>query len=233
MRIFSVLAFILFLSLIISSTGLAVEDNEVVDINNVRVELTDKDGMEFVSLRELAGKLGYSLGYLADSKTVTLKKDITARLSLIDGVFNGESKINGQLQIIEGRAMLDIEAATQLLNYLGESPVLLTSLAVDKEKETALLQVYNLSTETIYLRFGSGQRYDLVLMRDEKEIWRWSDGRFFTMALVKKELKPGGGLQYSVELPLHDLSPANYFLEAFLKTIDSDIIIGEENVVIE
>ena len=50
------------------------------------------------------------------------------------------------------------------------------------------------------LNFGSGQRYDLIYYRIRKKSWRWSEDKFFTMALVFKELEPGGGLSYNLDL---------------------------------
>ncbi|MDA8219688.1 MAG: BsuPI-related putative proteinase inhibitor [Dehalococcoidales bacterium] len=42
------------------------------------------------------------------------------------------------------------------------------------------------------LQFNSGQRFDIVVLDTRgNEVWKWSDGMFFTMALGTLELQPG------------------------------------------
>lgn len=51
------------------------------------------------------------------------------------------------------------------------------------------LTIRNDSGRPIPVTFGSGQQYDFSV-EDEagKQYWKWSDGKFFTMALVEREL---------------------------------------------
>lgn len=47
------------------------------------------------------------------------------------------------------------------------------------------------------LQFGSGQQYEIIIINDkQEEVYRYSDGKFFTLALVYKDLKPGEGLKW-------------------------------------
>lgn len=55
-------------------------------------------------------------------------------------------------------------------------------------------------TETKTLQFGSGQQYEIVIT-DEKgeEVYRYSDGKFFTMALIYKDINPGESIKWQEE----------------------------------
>ena len=54
------------------------------------------------------------------------------------------------------------------------------------DKITAHMRLYNFTSESIRLNFGSGQRYDLYLLQDDEEIWRWSDDKFSPWPLYLK-----------------------------------------------
>jgi hypothetical protein len=70
----------------------------------------------------------------------------------------------------------------------------------------------------IKMTFHSGQEFDLLL-RDEsgREIWRWSNGRFFTMIIQEKIV---GELTHTAEIPLvqngQRLPDGVYTVEAWL-----------------
>lgn len=47
------------------------------------------------------------------------------------------------------------------------------------------------------LQFGSGQQYEIVVTDESgNEVYRFSDGKFFTMALLFKDLQPGEALSW-------------------------------------
>ncbi len=83
--------------------------------------------------------------------------------------------------------------------------------------DTVVMQmtVANPFPEPMTLQFSSGKMYDFIL-RDaqDNKIWQWSDGKVFTMALVRKELKPGESYQVSTRwaLPTGDeaIAPGRY-----------------------
>ncbi|HHX02370.1 MAG TPA: hypothetical protein GX739_06850 [Firmicutes bacterium] len=55
------------------------------------------------------------------------------------------------------------------------------------------------------LQFGSGQQYEIVVTDEAgKEVYRFSDGRFFTMAIISKDLKPGESLSWQETWDLTD-----------------------------
>ncbi|HYZ84426.1 MAG TPA: BsuPI-related putative proteinase inhibitor [Bryobacteraceae bacterium] len=75
----------------------------------------------------------------------------------------------------------------------------------------------NTSAQPMKLTFPSGQDYDVVL-RDEagNVVYRWSDDRAFTM--VFREVELTGERNWTVEIPLEEIAPGRYQLEAFLAT---------------
>jgi hypothetical protein len=92
---------------------------------------------------------------------------------------------------------------------------------------TARLTVRNTGPQPVILQFNSGQRYDLVI-RDSKgdQLYQWSQGKFFTQALGRLELK--GELIYLVEVSLADRSgrtypEGRYTLEGWLSTSEGKL----------
>ena len=59
------------------------------------------------------------------------------------------------------------------------------------EPITMTLKVFNYTEEEITFHFNTGQRYDFIIEDEEgNEIWRWSEGRIFAMALGEEILGP-------------------------------------------
>jgi len=202
-------------------------------IGNVSVELREIGGEEMVELRSLAGKLGWQLGFDSEHKVVFVNnRGNSLKLSLNNGELDGE-KLQKSPEIVEGRSYLGINELRELIKRIGsrEEPELLTGLYTDQrehlrgEKITAHLRAYNISGREVNLNFSSGQKYDLYLLKDDKEVWRWSEGKFFTMALVRKTLKPGGVLEYEVELP-EGLEEGEYLLWGELVTVEEPLILN-------
>lgn len=55
----------------------------------------------------------------------------------------------------------------------------------------------NHSTRTNKLQFSSGQQYEVVITDDKgEEVYKYSEGKFFTQALLYKDLQPGQSLQW-------------------------------------
>jgi len=68
---------------------------------------------------------------------------------------------------------------TDKFNYRRGEPVRMTLITV------------NVSNRPIRLTYRTGQRFDFWVTRSGREVWRWSDGRFFTQALDRVTLEPG------------------------------------------
>jgi len=86
---------------------------------------------------------------------------------------------------------------------------------------TVVLQ--NRSNELIDLLFKSGQTYDFIVkkMPEGKEVWRWSEGRFFTEAIWTMFLEPGERKTYVIKWDQKDnnsqqVEPGTYKIEALI-----------------
>ncbi|KAB1188753.1 MULTISPECIES: BsuPI-related putative proteinase inhibitor [Haloferax] len=62
------------------------------------------------------------------------------------------------------------------------------------------LTVENQGQASLDLSFANGQRAEFVAVDDDgSEVWRWSDGRAFSMALGSETLAPGESVAYEAE----------------------------------
>ncbi len=78
-------------------------------------------------------------------------------------------------------------------------------------------EVFNHTPAPVRFDFGNGQRYD-VSVEDQlgNEVWRWSRGRMFTMALGQETVGPANPrLRYEIEYKA-DLAPGRYSIEGVL-----------------
>ena len=106
---------------------------------------------------------------------------------------------------------LAAEVQTDKNIYAADEPIVMT------------LRVTNTSDHQITLQFSSGQRYDFTIQDDSGVVlWRWSDGRAFTMALGTESLDPGESLRYEERFSGH-LDPAAYRVTGTL-TVTGDPI---------
>jgi hypothetical protein len=89
---------------------------------------------------------------------------------------------------------------------------------------TARLSLRNTSDKPVRLAFSSGQRYDLELKNERGDVvYRWSEGRAFTMELGEEIIGPGER-RYEVIVRLADkagkpLAQGKYTAEAWLTTV--------------
>jgi len=79
---------------------------------------------------------------------------------------------------------------------------------------TWVLALTNTGDEEIVAEMPSGQKGDIVLRRDGQEVYRWSEGRAFTMALVNEAFEPGETKTFELEEDELDVEPGDYQLEA-------------------
>ncbi|MEN6519997.1 MAG: BsuPI-related putative proteinase inhibitor [Armatimonadota bacterium] len=84
--------------------------------------------------------------------------------------------------------------------------------------------VENTTQQDIVFRFPSGQIYDIWVEKDNKEVWRWSRGKFFTQALTSITLKPGEKRTFEVTWNQtsndgQQVSPGAYSIFAQLTTM--------------
>lgn len=83
-------------------------------------------------------------------------------------------------------------------------------------------------TETQELMFGSGQQFELTITNESgEEVYRFSDGKFFTMALVNKTLIPGESIKWQDEWNMTNkdgekLTSGNYKAEIKIMVITEE-----------
>lgn len=99
---------------------------------------------------------------------------------------------------------------------------------ITEDKVIFDFELINHSPEVKELQFGSGQQFELVI-RDEKdeEVYRYSDGKFFTMALVYRRINPGESLRWQDQWDLRDkagnvVSPGRYRAEIEIMVIPEE-----------
>ena len=88
----------------------------------------------------------------------------------------------------------------------------------------AQFKVENTSEQPLAITIPSGQEFDLVIRSEAgEEVFRWSDGKFFTQALQTISFSPGERV-YTVDAPLsrggQPLPPGRYTVEAWIATVE-------------
>jgi len=61
------------------------------------------------------------------------------------------------------------------------------------------LVVANHTPDEVILRFRTAQRFDFLIEREGKKIWRWSKGGMFAQVLGEEKLSPGAARTFSVK----------------------------------
>ena len=86
---------------------------------------------------------------------------------------------------------------------------------------TATLTVENAGDGSVDLSFADGQRAEFVAVNAAgDEVWRWSEGRAFAMALGSETLAPGESVDYDAEWP--SPAPGEYELAGSLAASDAE-----------
>lgn len=93
---------------------------------------------------------------------------------------------------------------------------------------TARLTLRNTREQPVELQFGSGQRFEIVLKNAKgEEVYRWSNGKFFTQALGSETLGPGERnwaetIRLAPEGATLPFPEGRYTAEAWLTTLDGE-----------
>jgi len=83
---------------------------------------------------------------------------------------------------------------------------------------TWVLELEHRGDAAVVLRFGSGQDGDVVLLRGEEEIYRWSEGMLFTQAIRCRTVQAGGRVVFELRGEVLDVEPGDYTLRATLSS---------------
>jgi hypothetical protein len=93
------------------------------------------------------------------------------------------------------------------------------SFTINDDQMLIEFELINQHSNSQLLQFGSGQQYEIIVTNDKgEEVYRYSDGKMFTMALVYREIKPGEALRWQENWDLTDkngekLTSGNYKIE--------------------
>jgi hypothetical protein len=70
--------------------------------------------------------------------------------------------------------------------------------------------VTNRGMNPVELIFMSAQRYDFIVVKDDREVWRWSNNKMFAMVLESLLLKPGEKQTYMETWEPKCITPGEY-----------------------
>ena len=87
---------------------------------------------------------------------------------------------------------------------------------VTGEQMELSIHILNPSSSSIRLDFNSTQRYDLIILRDKEEVWRWSSDKMFAMALGSLVLEPYEERGYTEVLETAGVAPGEYELAGII-----------------
>lgn len=108
----------------------------------------------------------------------------------------------------KGASWIGLEVQTDKQRYIAGEPIKVT------------LEATNIQSKDAYLKFSSGQRFDLQLFRagESEPIYTWSANKMFAQALSHVRLKQGESETYKAEIgdEMGALQPGVYRLEAHL-----------------
>lgn len=107
------------------------------------------------------------------------------------------------------------------------------SYTIEDDKVVFDFELINHFTEQKSLLFGSGQQFELTVTDEEgTEVYRFSDGKFFTLALVLKDINPGESLKWQDVWDMTNkegekVSPGKYRAEIEIMVIPEE---GQEKI---
>lgn len=81
--------------------------------------------------------------------------------------------------------------------YTDSSVIVKPDATVKKDSIEMKLSITNNSREAIVINHLTGQKFDFELLNeDSKILYRWSDNKYFTMALTRTTIEPGKTLEF-------------------------------------
>lgn len=206
------------------------------DFKQVNLIVKEEGEEELISLRQLASELDWQLAYLNEERAIMVNGN-KERIKLEIGAETiNNQNLETTPKIIDGRTWIGFKTAAHIIQTIdSEKRILLTGLSISEkryktgEEIVVKINAYNPQNSKIILDFSSGQRYDFYLKKNGQEVWRWSEGKFFTMALAREEIAPGQELEYQADIPSQELAPGRYTLAGELTTLNGSLKLAETN----
>jgi hypothetical protein len=86
------------------------------------------------------------------------------------------------------------------------------------ERIVVTLTLANEGTHILRLDFETAQRYDLLVFRGERMVWRWSENKLFAQLTGQLTLRPRESRQFDQTIWAKSLGRGDYDVIAFLTT---------------
>jgi hypothetical protein len=147
--------------------------------------------------------LGCSSGVQADGQHINpqLNEKDNTKIELKSDTWNEPRE---EVLSVE-RVIIDPEMAKELLKKKEERLKPLTGLfkvSLETLKENEQLKInfslQNISGKDLQISFGSGQQYDIVVFNERnEEVYKWSNNKAFTQALIERDFKKEGKLTFT------------------------------------
>lgn len=101
-----------------------------------------------------------------------------------------------------------------------ETAALATSLIVQvgETEVDLILQVTNVSRDTVTVRFATAQSHDFVVSRGSERLWSWAADRMFAQVLREEPLAPEATWRYEATWAPEFLPAGEYAVEAQLES---------------
>lgn len=139
-------------------------------------------------------------GYFADHDKITPEYsgnvDYAAYLKLITGV--GQNLFSPKSNATRAEAAVVTSKLMNIVEKQSAEIVIVPALTQNKDSLEMVVSITNKSQNPVTFNHSSGQKFDFVLYdENDRELYRWSDGKAFTMMLVTSVIKAGETVEYS------------------------------------
>ena len=124
------------------------------------------------------------------------------------------------------------EPHAEVLRRAVQAELKMSGDAVDRGDSVELeLTVKNSSARAVRIPFATQQKYDFEVWRDNRLVWRWSQGKQFAQSITAVVLQPGGTATYRTNWELRNnagmyVPAGRYQVRAFLRTGVPELRIG-------
>ncbi|BAB06634.1 hypothetical protein E2L07_08515 [Halalkalibacterium halodurans] len=91
----------------------------------------------------------------------------------------------------------------------------------------ATITLINTTDQDVHFQFSSGQQYELILKNEAGDtVYRYSDDKMFTMALIDETLAAGESKTWTESIPAGDLESGTYTLlaEVVVAAVDGESV---------
>lgn len=172
-----------------------------------------------------------------DKITVAYKNDLIEAVLLKIVYGSGNNMFYPQAAASRAEAVTFIQRLMVTIDKFKVKAEIKPSFEVNSSGLIMKVSITNVSDKSIVFNHSSGQKYDFTLLDSSgKELYRWSDGKFFTMMLTSTTIEAGKTVEFK-EL----LEPAVYngikdrvkYMKAYIIGNSDDFGINPDGYLIE